>query len=200
MRITVANLKGGPGKTTTSLLLAEAAAEEGARVLLVDADPQASLAEWASIAEEVGEPLRSTVVQLPTAQLGRRVSASARSYDIVVIDTPPGNEEIVRAAVRAADLVVVPSQTALLDLRRIGPTLDLAESMSTPAVVLLNKVRFGTTSLATADETIEEAGIPALKTVIPLREVIAAQFGLRPPSWILELHRAVLDELRELTA
>jgi len=51
MILTVANLKGGTSKTTSAAFLAHALAERGRRVLVVDADPQASITRWAEMAE-----------------------------------------------------------------------------------------------------------------------------------------------------
>lgn len=98
MIITVTNLKGGVGKTTTAVYLAHAMS-----AALVDADPQSSAAEWASVARDDGTPLNVPVIALPTANLAGRLPAAAH----VVIDTPPGNLSIVSAAIEAADVVVV---------------------------------------------------------------------------------------------
>jgi hypothetical protein len=113
----------------------------------------------------------------------RRLAAMAADYAIVVIDTPPGDLSIVRAAIRAGDVVLVPCQPALMDLDRLSPTLDLATEAGKPAAVLLTRCRANTLSLAGARDALDNADLPVLTAVIPQREQIAAEYG-EPPSWL----------------
>ena len=194
MILVVANLKGGVGKTTSAVFLAEAAAERNERVLLVDGDAQGSAKGWFERAAADGMKLRSEAIALSTPELGRRL-ASLGGYDTIVIDTPPGNLDVIRAAISAATVVVVPCQPALLDLDRLSVTLDLAGQAGRPAAVLLTRTRFATRSLAGAQSVLDEAEAPLLSTVIPQREAIAATYGERPEGWMLDLYVAVLDEI-----
>lgn len=195
MRIAVVNLKGGTGKTTTAMSLAAALSERG-RTLLVDADPQASALSWSEAAGDL--PLQ--VVSLPVRDLHLRLVELGKGYEHLVLDTPPGQEAIVRSALRAVSLVLVPIPPALMDLDRLRPTLEMiaeAESANPNLTVriVLTKVRAGTRSARAARELLVEIGMPILDTEIPLRESIASIFGAMPRS---AEYLGMLDELCRL--
>jgi chromosome partitioning protein len=102
MNIVVTNLKGGVGKTTAAVYLSAVAVERGYDpVLLVDADRQASSAEWL---EE--RPIEGvTVVEAPSERTLTR--AMSRHEGMGIVDTPPGDERLVQSAINAADAVII---------------------------------------------------------------------------------------------
>ena len=101
------NQKGGSGKTTLSVHLAAALARDGARVLLIDDDPQGSALEWSALRQ--GEPA-FPVIGLPKPVLHREVPTLATGYDHVIIDGPLQVADITRSAIMASDVVIVPVQ------------------------------------------------------------------------------------------
>ncbi|WP_455481757.1 ParA family partition ATPase [Bartonella sp. B35(2025)] len=113
MIIGLLNQKGGVGKTTLSVNLAASFARTGARVLLIDADPQGSALDWAAARE--GDPLFS-VVGLPRATVHKEIVQISHSYDHIVIDGPPRVTELARSAIMASDLVLIPVQPSPYDI------------------------------------------------------------------------------------
>ena len=102
--IAVLNQKGGAGKTTIATNLAHGLLLDGFRVLLVDADPQGSLRDW----NEVNGGEVVSVVGLDRESLAKDLTAVSTGYDYVVIDGAPQIAKLSAAAVKAADLVLIP--------------------------------------------------------------------------------------------
>lgn len=140
--LTIAQQKGGAGKTTLAAQLAVAFAAEGKRVALIDIDPQRSLAAWHKARSEDGagpaQPLHLSEVAGYRAT--NEISRLRSSHDLIIIDSPPHAETDAKVAVRAADLVVVPVQPSPMDLWAIQPTLKLAQVERVAVLVVLNRV------------------------------------------------------------
>lgn len=195
MNLCICNLKGGAGKTTTAVCLAEALAGSGEQVLLVDADPQASALGWAEAAAESGPGLRATTIGLASVELGRRLGALNLDGAHVVLDTPPGDARIVLAAMQVADVAVIPVQPSLMDLDRLRPTLELAEKAGIATAIVLSRVRLGTRSLDSARAALDGLELPVLRTAVAQRERVAAAYGTRPSSLVLCPFETLAGEL-----
>jgi chromosome partitioning protein len=127
MIIGVLNQKGGVGKTTLSIGIAAELARQGARVLLIDADPQGSSLDWAAARE--GAVLFS-IVGLPRATIHKEIENLRQNYDHVVIDGPPRVTDLARSAIMASDIVVIPVQPSPYDIWAADDVVKLiAEAM-----------------------------------------------------------------------
>jgi chromosome partitioning protein len=167
MNVVVTNLKGGVGKTTTVVYLSAVAVAKGYDpVTLIDADRQASSAEWL---EE--RPIEGvTVVEAPSERTLAR--AMSRNGGMSIVDTPPGDERLVQSAINAADAVVIPTRAGGVEYARVAVTLDMIPA-GTPRGVLIAAARLGTNDL---EETIawwKGENVPVWG-VIPERVGIAA--------------------------
>jgi chromosome partitioning protein len=167
MNIIVTSLKGGVGKSTTSIYLAAATVERGYDpVTLIDADPQASSAEWLELWPLPG----INVIEAPSERTATR--AIERASGMVIVDTPPGNERATQAAVALADAVVIPTRAGGIEYSRVSATLELIPP-SKPRGVVICAARLGTNDLEGALAWWKEQKV-AVWGVIPERVSIAS--------------------------
>lgn len=124
--VVVAGRKGGIGKSTIAGNLAGEFAATGKTIAILDADPQHSLVAWAAQGEGI---LSKSVEKIGrgTAEVMRnKVRAAEEAADIVIIDTPPGMQDIAYNAMLVADLVLLPCGPSPLDLFPLKEALALA--------------------------------------------------------------------------
>jgi chromosome partitioning protein len=140
--ITIAQQKGGVGKTTLAAQLAIVWSLQDKRLALLDIDPQGSLAAWAELRRaRLGEAgLGFEFAALSGWRASEWIERHARETDFVIVDSPPHAELEARIALRAASLVVVPLQPSPLDLWSSVTTLRLAREESRPILAVLNRV------------------------------------------------------------
>jgi chromosome partitioning protein len=125
MIVALLNQKGGVGKTTLALHLAGRWSREGKRVILIDADPQGSALDWSEQRAREGVPRLFSVIGLARDTLHREAPEFARDADHVVIDGPPRIARLMRSALLAADLVLIPVLPSPLDGWSSAETLKL---------------------------------------------------------------------------
>ncbi len=187
MNVVISNVKGGVGKTTTSVYLAAVAVERGwSPVLLIDADRQASSAEWMEESPVAG-------VDLVEAPSERTLARAMSGHDgLAVVDTPPGDERLVKAALGRADAVVIPTRAGGVEYSRVAATLDMIGD-GTPHGVVICSARLGTNDLDEAVAWWNESKVP-IWGIVPERVGIAAGPEARLARDGLDLYTAVLKK------
>ena len=169
MIIAVCNQKGGVGKSTIAVNLAASFPVAGYVTLLVDADQQASALDWHAQRPETLPPVQA--IGLPSDSLHRELPRIAQTFDVVIIDGGGRITRTARAAVAAADIVVVPTLPSRPDIVStedfFDNVIDTARAIKPlQAAVLLNQVQSGTVLGRRAQTYVEEASQPTFKTVL----------------------------------
>ena len=162
--ITVAQQKGGAGKTTLVIQLATALTAMGRKVALVDIDPQGSLTGWMRLREHRqrdAPELRFSMIG--GWRLGVELDRLRSEAQIIIVDTPPHTEIDAKAAIRSADLVLVPCQPSTLDIWASQATVEQAAKERRKVAMVLNRVPARGRSIEDARSAMQELGAPACR-------------------------------------
>ena len=175
MIISLLNQKGGVGKTTLAVHLSTALALRGRKVLLVDADPQHSSLDWSE--SRTADPL-FPVIGLPTKNLHKEMPAHVRNYDDIVIDGPPRVNELARAAIMAADVVLIPVQPSPYDIWAAKEIVDMLNEAHVykekqKSAFVINRKIVNTAIGRDVAEALAEYHLPVLSAAISQRVAFA---------------------------
>jgi len=172
--ISIANQKGGTGKTTLSMNLAAGLAQQG-RTLLIDADPQGSAVQWSNLSTDE-KPFPVSVISVGN-NLKRETERFAKDYDYLVIDCPPTLETgVMQAALQISDTVLIPVLPSPIDLWasiRITDAIEQAKigNRKLKPFIVVNQLEPRSALSTAMKEALEEFDIPALKTGIRRRAI-----------------------------
>ncbi|MBA2936507.1 ParA family protein [Sphingomonas sp. CGMCC 1.13654] len=134
--LALASQKGGSGKTTLSGHLAVQAQLAGAGpVVLIDIDPQGSLADWWNEREADMPAFAQTTVARLAADLE---VLRQQGFKLAIIDTPPAITMAIQSVIQVAELIVIPTRPSPHDLRAVGATVDLCERSGKPLLFVVN--------------------------------------------------------------
>ena len=197
--VTVAQQKGGAGKTTLVIQLATALAAAGRRTALVDIDPQGSLTSWMRIREHRQRDVPELRFAMVAGwRLGVELDRLKREMDVIVVDTPPHTEIDAKAAIRGAELVLVPCQPSSLDIWASQGTVELAAKEKRKAALVLNRVPPRGRAIEEARHALAELGAPALVTQIGNRQAFVTSIAQGLGVVEAEPRSAAAEEVRAL--
>jgi chromosome partitioning protein len=171
--IAVLNQKGGAGKTTLSTNLARALQLDGDKVLLIDSDPQGSARDWNAAGN--GELL--PVVGLDRPTLAKDIQAIQDNQDWLIIDGAPQIAELAVAAIKCADMILIPVQPspydvwACEDLVEIIKTRQEVTNGKPKAAFIISRVIKNTQLSKEIGEALEGYGLPVFKNFTSQRVI-----------------------------
>lgn len=174
--ISLAQQKGGSGKTTIAANLGVAFARSGHSVALLDTDPQGSLGRWFMARREKGD----AGLDFSTASawgVSYECDKLRRAYDFVIVDTPPKVDADLRPALRESDLVIVPVSASQVDVWATESVLDLARREGRPAMVVVNRAKKGTRVLEAVGRSLVEIDVPQASAMLGNRVAYAETLG-----------------------
>ena len=177
--ITIAQQKGGTGKTTLAVHLAMAFIKyHDLKVAIIDTDPQGSLGKWFMIRSEnkvSNENLTFKTASLWGAQYESKTLKN--DHDIVIIDTPPKIESDARPAIEAADLVLIPMAASHVDFWATGAIAEIAKQAKKKILVQINRSNQRSKLINKTKDFIKSLDLSSTKIIIGNRQIYTSSMG-----------------------
>lgn len=170
--IAVLTTKGGEGKTTLVINIANCLALMGYRVLVVDTDPQQSLVTW--FMQGDGEPAFNVMATVNEKEI-RQLHTMRGDYDFILVDGAATVAYTTAAAVATADLVIIPVKASPLSYAATSAVMELVKTRrkkrKLPAHFIMTMIQQRAALNDVLAASIDNSGFPRLKTSLRNRQI-----------------------------
>lgn len=202
------NQKGGVGKTTLAVHIADEISRRNHRTLLIDADQQGSALDWGAAR---AEDAVFSIVGLPRPTIHREIERLGQGYDVVVIDGPPRVYEVARSAIMASDIVLIPVQPSPYDVWAASEIVELVKEAriykpQLKAAFIINRRIKNTAIGRDVTDALATYDLPALPTSVYQRVAMAESAGAGmtvfetvPESVGVKELKRLVDDIEELS-
>jgi|TARA_B100000787_G_scaffold169163_1_gene159592 chromosome partitioning protein len=178
--ITIAQQKGGSGKTTIAANLATVfSLKNNLKTTILDTDPQGSLGKWFMMRLEKLKD--KNTIDFKTASLwGAQYEAKTlkEKSDIIIIDTPPKIDADGRPAIQIADLVIIPISPSQVDFWATESIIDLAKREKKEILIVINRANAKSKLIREAIKFVKDMNVSSAKTILGSRQVFVASMGV----------------------
>lgn len=199
--ITIAQQKGGTGKTTIAVNLALTFIKiHNFKVAIIDTDPQGSLGKWYMVRNDKGysnKNLTFKTASLWGAQYESKILKETN--DIVIIDTPPKIESDARPAIEAADLVLIPLAPSHVDFWATEAIIEIAKKAKRKILTQINRANHRSKLIQDTYEYIKSIEVLSTNTLLGHRQIFVSSMG--EGRTVVEKQRKgkAIDEIKEIT-
>ena len=199
--ITIAQQKGGTGKTTLAVHLALAFIKfHNLKVAIIDTDPQGSLGKWYMIRTE--KNISNTNLTFKTASLwGAQYESKIlkQNHDIIIIDTPPKIESDARPSIEAANLVLIPVAPSHVDFWATESIIEIAKKAKRKILIQINRANHRSKLISKTYEYINSIKVKAIDTLIGHRQIFVVSMG--EGKTVVEKQRKskAIEEIRKIS-
>tara|TARA_B100001123_G_scaffold449883_1_gene617297 strand:+ start:67 stop:705 length:639 start_codon:yes stop_codon:yes gene_type:complete len=199
--ITIAQQKGGTGKTTLAVHLALAFVKyHNLKVVIIDTDPQGSLGKWFMVRSKknsLNKNLTFKTASLWGAQYESKTFK--QDNDIVIIDTPPKIESDARPSIEAADLVLIPMTPSHVDFWATEAIIEIAKKAGKKVLIQINRANQRSKLINKTNEYIKSIKVEATGVIIGNRQIYPSSMGDGKTAVEKQKQSKAVDEIKKLS-
>ena len=198
--IAVLNQKGGAGKTTIATNLAHALQLEGHKVILVDSDPQGSARDWNAASD--GALIK--VIGLDRSTLAKDILAVVDNHDFIIIDGAPQIADLAIAAIKCADMILIPVQPSPYDIWACEDLVEIIKARQEitdgkpKAAFIISRVIKNTQLGNEIREALEGYDLPVFKNFTTQRVIYAKSAATGSTVLSSEMKEEASNEIRAI--
>ena len=176
MIIAICGQKGGTGKTTIATALSVEYCVRGRSTLLVDVDPQGSVRTWGDVAAQAKIAHAPTVAALG-AGLHKHLPPLAAAHEVTLLDCPPGDGALQRAALMVSDVAILPCVAVAFETWALTASVALVKEAQAVhphlrAAVVINRKQTRTAIGQSSRAVLAQFGLPVLDAELGQRVAI----------------------------